>query len=176
MTCPVPSSVRDCVGLSAHSRRSPVATGHGDRDPGLKRAPIWADPENPQTPELQKAEAERLLREHPSQPFHFAVAELRPREGQSRPVTPRAEPNTMGSRRQLPSPRAAASRHLLRRGDILPAVELGCRTLHARRATAKKLTAGPRAHRCLPWGTWVLTDTQGWLRICPAVHRASTFT
>lgn len=62
-----------------------MAACHGDRDPGLKRAPIWADPENPQTPELQKAEAERLLREHPSQPFPFAVEELRPREGQSRP-------------------------------------------------------------------------------------------
>lgn len=138
-----------------------MATCHKDRGRGPRRAPIWADSENPQTAEPQKVEAERLHREHPSQPFHFAAKEPRPREGQSHPGHSQRRTEYYGILCQLPSPRAPASHHLLSRGDSLPAVELGCRTLQVQKATARKHAVGQSTQLCIPWGKWVLTDTQG---------------
>jgi hypothetical protein len=44
------------------------------------------------------------------------------------------------------------------------------------RTHSKEARCWPQIHRCPFPGNVVLTDTQGWFRICPAVHRASTFT
>lgn len=74
-----------------------MATCHKDRGRGPRRAPIWADSQNPQTAEPQKADAERLHREHPS-PFTLQRKNRGPERGSHAQVTHRAELNTMGSR------------------------------------------------------------------------------